>query len=1103
MTADIDQPLVDWPAAFLRRVHPRRDRGPVVKWRKPNARKAFREIAESYRDTRDHRLPGRTQAPAAVAGHLGALDRRFRGRPPKAIPAAAEVEEEALLFHVAPYPWHPPTERRVIDYWVATRGLRFAFEAAATALARRDLDPRHWTGGRRLRRANPLGLDRLRRLLASTDDETYATVRRDAAEQRREAKLPLRCALSYLFPTEAAWVEEDLEACLAAGKMPSSGFLLAYSLHREAQLARLCDPRGILSRGQLKAEPTMFLLEPFLDAVPSILHALGGGAVEPLAELFDRVTATLDLELHQDIAKRLSNLDQAMARIPGDRAMAALIGSGRDVALEKAAARFPDRAVRHLAPRAIAGDDDALRLVRSLLAGQPATADPLASLDDEIRRRLAKLLEPADDAAALDALPEVLRRPPWEKPPRAREPRVVTGLTVLDEPHRMSWAAGQKERFETLEYEPPPHALRLARTPDADLAEQVARIHDRGVYHYGNWLPWLVASCQLPLLPLVLLFRKRSPGIMARALGPYDSVQAAPAMADLAHRYRNLSGKRARRWLIDHPQAAAIGLVPAAVGPPGTAREAATAALALVIQAGHREVVEDAAVGYGEEVRSALDVLDVDPLTLGVPETLPEMPRFWDPAKLPSVRLATGETLPHAAVEHLGALLAISPPDCPDLRLEQVRAACDRRSLAAFVRELFETWLRLGAEAGDKWAFYALGRFGDDEAARRIEPLIREWPRQGGHQKAVIGLEVLAMIGTDFALMQLHGIALAARQKGIQKEARKAIDRLAADRGLSSEELADRLVPDLGLDEGGSRVLDYGHRLFMVGFDEALKPFVTSSDGRRYANAPRPGKRDDAAVANAAYDDWKALKKQLRTVARQQITRLELAMCHQRRWKPHDFRRLVVGHPLLIHLARRLLWGVWEDESLAATFRVDEDRSLADVDEETFTLQGDGAVGLVHRLDLDDATVERWREIFADYELIPPFEQLEREIFLPTAKERKRGELDRFNDTVVHPGRLLGLTRRGWRRGRPIDDGVVWWMARPFDRERELRLGFEPGFAIYDPAGAPEQTVLGTWLTHTTADSYDDQPRGAFRELEPMQLSEALRDLEELRRTGG
>ncbi len=138
-----------------------------------------------------------------------------------------------------------------------------------------------------------------------------------------------------------------------------------------------------------------------------------------------------------------------------------------------------------------------------------------------------------------------------------------------------------------------------------------------------------------------------------------------------------------------------------------------------------------------------------------------------------------------------------------------------------------------------------------------------------------------------------------------------------------------------------------------------------------------------------------------------------------------------------------------------AAFRVDEGRSLAGIDEEAFTLAGDGAVGLVHRLDLDAAAVEQWREIFSDYELVPPFEQLEREVFRPTAGERSSGELSRFDGVVVHPGRLLGLTRRGWRRGRPIDDGIVWWMARPFDDGRELRLGFEPGFVIYDSVGGP------------------------------------------------
>ena len=55
---------------------------------------------------------------------------------------------------------------------------------------------------------------------------------------------------------------------------------------------------------------------------------------------------------------------------------------------------------------------------------------------------------------------------------------------------------------------------------------------------------------------------------------------------------------------------------------------------------------------------------------------------------------------------------------------------------------------------------------------------------------------------------------------------------VAAGLGLTAEQLADRLVPDFGLDADGSMVLDYGPRRFVVGFDEQLKPYVADEAGK-------------------------------------------------------------------------------------------------------------------------------------------------------------------------------------------------------------------------------------------------------------------------------
>jgi len=66
-------------------------------------------------------------------------------------------------------------------------------------------------------------------------------------------------------------------------------------------------------------------------------------------------------------------------------------------------------------------------------------------------------------------------------------------------------------------------------------------------------------------------------------------------------------------------------------------------------------------------------------------------------------------------------------------------------------------------------------------------------------------LDVLAAIGTDVALMMLNGIAQKLKFKGLQDKAREKIQSIAEARGLTTEELEDRLAPDLGLVNKGWR----------------------------------------------------------------------------------------------------------------------------------------------------------------------------------------------------------------------------------------------------------------------------------------------------------
>lgn len=71
------------------------------------------------------------------------------------------------------------------------------------------------------------------------------------------------------------------------------------------------------------------------------------------------------------------------------------------------------------------------------------------------------------------------------------------------------------------------------------------------------------------------------------------------------------------------------------------------------------------------------------------------------------------------------------------------------------------------------WAFTALGVLGNDDTARKLTPLIRARHGESQHKRATVGLDILAAIGSDIALMQLNGIAQKLKFKALQERAKE------------------------------------------------------------------------------------------------------------------------------------------------------------------------------------------------------------------------------------------------------------------------------------------------------------------------------------------
>ncbi|GAA2070662.1 DUF4132 domain-containing protein [Actinomadura alba] len=347
------------------------------------------------------------------------------------------------------------------------------------------------------------------------------------------------------------------------------------------------------------------------------------------------------------------------------------------------------------------------------------------------------------------------------------------------------------------------------------------------------------------------------------------------------------------------------------------------------------------------------------------------------------------------------------------------------------------------------------------------------------------------------ALTQLHGIAQKVKFKALKQRAQEKIEQVAEALGLTGEQLGDRLVPGFGLDADGSMVLDYGPRRFIVGFDEQLKPYVAGEDGTGRKALPKPGAKDDAEAAPAAYQRFTELKKDVRAIAPIQLRRMELAMATGRRWTPAEFREYLVGHPLVWHIVRRLVW-LAEDGGKATAFRLAEDRSFADIDDDVFTPADSALVGIAHPLHLGDA-LGAWSEVFADYEILQPFPQLGRAVHVLTDEERTSGRLERFEGLSVPFGKVLGLEKRGWRRGVPLDNGTERWISREVPGGRYVVINLDPGIQVGNVDMDPEQRLEHIWLGDQPYDYFPSRVSPyAFGELDPVTASEILTDLTEL-----
>ena len=550
--------------------------------------------------------------------------------------------------------------------------------------------------------------------------------------------------------------------------------------------------------------------------------------------------------------------------------------------------------------------------------------------------------------------------------------------------------------------------------------------------------------------------------------------------------------REAGEWLARYPDAAARGLIPAALGEPGPAHEAAQAALRWLHAAGHADAVRRQAAAYGGEAADAVaTLLAIAPEDL-LPDELPVLPKTLPLAALPRLILkGSGHALPQACVPDVLMAMMLGRPDAPYPGLPALLDTLAPDALARFGRALLAWWIGNGRPSKERWMFALQGRLGDDETARQLYGLLRQWRAALDRVRAYDAMAMLGDIGSDAALMHLAELARQTRYDDLRTRADRMLGEVAEQRGLSLDQLADRTVPDLGLDARARLTLDFGPRTFEVRMDDHFQPVVHDARGKVLKTLPKPGANDEPGKAATATTQLKDLRKLAKTVATTQVKRLEAAMCAQRRWGADEFLPFFANHPVLRVFSRPLVWGLFDASNrLEGSFRVSAEGELTDLQDDPVALPDTARIGLPHPLEmaaLDPALAPAWAAVLADYEIMQPFEQLTRQTFVCDEALRTRRDLPHWAGRQVSNAGLMGLEARGWLR-EVGEGGMVDSFNKALPGGRRLCVQLEEGWFVQDsPDGKALQTVRAVVL---------DGTEGTLGDLSPIAFSEIERDLQ-------
>ena len=383
-------------------------------------------------------------------------------------------------------------------------------------------------------------------------------------------------------------------------------------------------------------------------------------------------------------------------------------------------------------------------------------------------------------------------------------------------------------------------------------------------------------------------------------------------------------------------------------------------------------------------------------------------------AELPALYWKNGKELSNEEVRFLFYRLKQVSGIGIDPEMKQAINQIDSSKSPKFALLLLDVFKHSNADAKLKHYLTLTGLLGGDEGLHKLNTLFRKCLTDKRTKMASYILGAIAMIGSDKALRIIEVISrkYANKKPKLAKAALEMLEAAASEHGLTSDELADKIIPDFDFEGVYKEIAIEG---------EIYRAFVNSDFKLIYYNEDNKSRKSLPKAATAEQKKaFREIAKEITVVSKSQAGRLEKYLVEGRQWKASEWEAFFQSNPIMFVFAMKLLWSVFDEEgNFVKGFYCDEDTSLYDHEDEEIELDEGHSVGIMHPLDMNDEQRKIWQDKVYDMGFITVFPTINRSIFAKNSAESNLNHTKHFSYEDIPRGAdhvVSYLVKKGWTK---------------------------------------------------------------------------------------